>query len=257
MSRLLLALTAFLVIGCACPRGVPRPFDLPSDSFTFSNQLRWEYEFTSSGEVFTRKTEPAPDYSLRCFPMVRTAREFFYHARFRPDLPKATAHEYLVLVQDVIERNSRCPAEAEQRIDIPGFANLHDFSFEYGSLLKAQCGGATRSFLQRGNWRMVFPVTSSGQRKTAERFLRELRDGRLPAAHVYQFPNTALNHALLIYGVEETPATISFSAYDPNDPSHPALLTFNRETSSFQFERNRYFGGGNVRVYEVYRGVFF
>jgi hypothetical protein len=251
-----LALSAILCCGCACPRGAER-FDLQRDSFSFANELRWEYEFSNSGKVITRKSERPPEFSLRCFPLVRAAREFFYHAEFQPDLAKTTEENYREIVAEIMARNSRCPAKPGARIVIPGFSNLHEFSAEYPDLLKSQCGGAARSFFQRGNWRMVFPVTKSGEKKTAEHLLAELRQSRIPIVHVYRFPNTTLNHAVLIYAVEESPSDLTFVAYDPNDPGRPATLTFHRESRAFLLERNRYFAGGTVRVYEVYRGLLF
>jgi hypothetical protein len=161
------------------------------------------------------------------------------------------------MVAMVLQRNSRCPPKTEDRIIIPGYRNLHEFSNEHADLLKGECGGASQSFFQRGNWRMVFPVTGSGEKKTAEHLLAELRKNRLPIVHVYRFPDTTLNHAVLIYGAEESPSAITFVAYDPNDPGRPATLSFDRETRAFLLERNRYFAGGVVKVYEVYRGLFF
>lgn len=189
--------------------------------------------------------------------MARAAREFFYHAQFEPEGRKATKKEYREMIAAVTRRNSRCPANPDEKIVVPGFRNLHEFSAENAELLKSQCGGATHSFLQRGNWRMVFPVTKSGEKKTAERILAELNEHRLPIVHVYQFPNTTLNHAVLIYAAEQSPSAITFIAYDPNDPTRPAALTFDRETRTFLLERNRYFAGGTVKVYEVFRGIFF
>ena len=254
---LLFAASTIFLFGCACPRSASRAFDLGKDNFAFANGLRWEYEFPETGGVVTRKNEPAPEYSLRCFPMARGAREFFYHAQFRPEEPKTSEAEYRKLVKAVLDQNSRCPSKAEDHITIPGYANLHEFSAEQGALLKRECGGAARSFFQRGNWRMVFPVTRTGERKIAERFVSEIRSGRLPIAHVYQFPNTTLNHAILLYSAQESADAIIFSAYDPNDPTHPATLTFDRASNTFLFERNRYFAGGAVKVYEVYHGLFF
>ncbi len=252
-----LAVSILLCCGCACPRGTDRSFALQRDSFSFANELRWQYEFTDSGEVVTKLSEPSPKFSLRCFPLVRAAREFFYHAQFRPDLPKANDEQYRAIVSEVMRRSSRCPAEPADKIVIPGFPDLHDFSAEHEDSLKSQCGGASRSFFQRGNWRMVFPVTKSSENKAALHLLDELRDSRLPIVHVYRFPDTTLNHAVLIYAAEENPSSITFLAYDPNDPARPATLTFDRESRSFLLERNRYFAGGTVKVYEVYRGIFF
>jgi hypothetical protein len=59
----------------------------------------------------------------------------------------------------------------------------------------------------------------------------------------------------LIYSAEEEPSIITFLAYDPNDPERPARIRFDRVLKTFSFERNRYFAGGEVRVYEVYRGL--
>jgi hypothetical protein len=243
--------------GCACPSGAERSFDLPRDSFAYRNELRWSYEFGDRDEVEMRPTNPPPEYSLRCFPMVRAAREFFYHARFEPGLAKTNAPGYKRLVRRVIGRNSRCFSADEDRIVIPGFADLHEFSGSYPDLLKGECGSAWSSFFQRGNWRMVLPLTRRGEANTAQRISNELRNGCLPIAHVYRFPDTSLNHAILIYDQASDGAEITFKAYDPNNPARPSKLRFDRATRTFFFERNQYFAGGVVKVYEVYRGFAF
>ncbi len=189
--------------------------------------------------------------------MVRAAREFFYHARFDPGLSKTNALEYKRLARQVIGRSSRCPSKDEERIIIPGFANLHEFSAAYPDLLKAECGTAWASFFQRGNWRMVLPITRRAEAKIAAKFSDELAQGRVPIAHIYRFPDTSLNHALLIYDPVSTESGIIFKAYDPNNPGRPAELRFDRATRTFFFERNQYFAGGPVKVYEVYHGLAF
>jgi hypothetical protein len=177
-SVLVVVTAAALLTGCTCPRGADRRFDLQHDSFSFANELHWEYELTDSGEVITHKSDPAPEFSLRCFPMVRVAREFFYHAEFQPDAAKVTEEQYREIVETIMHRNSRCPARPEERIVVPGFHDLRDFSAAHADLLKSECGGAAQSFLQRGNWRMVFPVTKSGQKKCAEQLLAEVSANR-------------------------------------------------------------------------------
>ncbi len=243
--------------GCACQRGAVRQFSPGQDTFSYANELRWTYEINESNEVKTRETEPPPEYSLHCFPMVRAAREFYYHARFDSGIERTNRAEYARRVGQVVGRNSRRPSTDDKKIVIPGFANLHQFSAAYPDLLQDECGGAWLSFFQRGNWRMVFPVTRGQEEKAAARFSEELRAGLLPIAHVYTFPNTKLNHAILIYAEKETPDSVVFQAYDPNNPSRAVELRFERATRSFLFERNQYFGGGPVRVYEVYHGLAF
>ena len=255
---LVFAASFFFFTGCAtCERSVGRPFVFGQDNFAFTNELVWTYEFNEDGSVTTREVAPAPENPHRCFPMLRGAREFFYHARFVPELPKFGADEYRELVDDIVDRNSRCPSREEDRITIPGYANLHGFSADYPELIRKECGGAWRSYLQRGNWRMIFPVTNRSERKTARKLVEGLQKGRLPIVHIHRFPDVRLNHAILIYGAEERGDEVYFSAYDPNNPQRPAELRFNKSKDAFVFERNQYFGGGTVKVYEVYRGWFY
>jgi hypothetical protein len=189
--------------------------------------------------------------------MVRATREFFYHARFDPALPRTTAPEYEKLVRRVIQRNSRCPSRDEEQIVVPGFANLHEFSAAFPNVLKDQCGTAWSSYFQRGNWRMVLPITRRAEAKTAERLVEELHAGQLPIVHVYRFPDTTLNHGILIYGQSARDHEVLFQVYDPNNPGRPAELRYDQDARTFLFERNQYFPGGPVKVYEVYRGLAF
>jgi hypothetical protein len=66
----------------------PRRFDFESDTFTFANELIWEYRFDSATgkTTFTQRT-PKPDYAHRCFVLTAAARQFLYHARFESDTP--------------------------------------------------------------------------------------------------------------------------------------------------------------------------
>jgi hypothetical protein len=61
----------------------------------------------------------------------------------------------------------------------------------------------------------------------------------------------------LIYAERPSEDGTTFVAYDPNNPDHPAELTFDERKRTFLFERNQYFGGGAVKVYEVYHGLFY
>jgi hypothetical protein len=239
---------------CACSRSAGRPFALGKDSFAFRNHLQWTYEFRENGEAVTRDVEPPAKYPLRCFPMTRTAREFFYHAEFAPELPKVSADEYAVLVKKVVRRNSRCPSEPGKRIVIPGYADLSSLSADYEPIFRRYSGGPRQSYFQRGNWRMIFPVPKWQNRRTARRLGEEINGGRTPIIHVYRFPDVSLNHSLLLYRAERNGPRTLFRAYDPNDPSRPAELVFDAERSTFLFERNQYFAGGWADVYEVYRG---
>jgi hypothetical protein len=58
-----------------------------------------------------------------------------------------------------------------------------------------------------------------------------------------------------LYAVSSQDGTLIFEGYDPNDPSRPAQLTW--ADRHFRFERNNYFAGGEVNIYEVYRNALF
>jgi len=256
---LLAVLGVTILSGCGtCSRSAGRSFGLGRDTFAFRNELRWNYEFGTNGVVVSRNPlDPPAKHGLRCFPMTRAAREFFYHARFDPHSAKLEARDYRKLAGKIVRRNSRCPSAEADRIVLPGYADLHDFSADHSELLREACGGPVSSYLQRGNWRMVFPVSERRFRKTAASLVNEIQAGRLPIVHVYRFPDTSLNHAIILYHASEEPGRVKFRAYDPNDPGRPAELEFDAEAGTFLFERNRYFAGGPVRVYEVYRGLFY
>ncbi len=258
MMRLVL-IAAFAVTifsGCGtCARSANRSFFFGRDNFAFTNDLVWSYEFGPGDVVNARPADPPPEHPLRCFPMTRSVREFFYHARFDPTAEKLDPEAYRKLIKKVLDRNSRCPSPQDDHIIIPGYAHLNALSADFPNLLRDQFGGPISSYLQRGNWRMIFPIPKSQHRKTAKKLVHEIEKGHLPIVHVFRFPDVSLNHAVLLYAAKVEEDGVTFQAYDPNNAQRPAELTFDTKTSSFLFERNQYFVGGKVKVYEVYRGL--
>ena len=73
----------YMIVGPNKRKVLLQPFD--RDSFSFANELVWEYRFdpASNTMITTRNERPAP-YTHRCFVLVRSARQFFYHARGIP-----------------------------------------------------------------------------------------------------------------------------------------------------------------------------
>jgi hypothetical protein len=259
--RILAALAGALVAaaGCAATRGPagPRAFDFRTDTLAFANELEWEYRFQPDGSWTTEEREPPPTYSLHCFVVARSARQFFSHARFDPSLPVADEETYRRLVRRVVRASPRKPGREDERVVIPGYSDLRAFSAAHEELLKDEAGGAWQSYLQRGNWRMVLPFSRDGQESVAQRVIDSLGRDWPPVVHVVTFPSLALNHAVLIYEAQTGPDSIRFRAYDPNEPGAPITITFYRATRSFEFPRTRYFPGGPVHVYAVYRNLAF
>jgi hypothetical protein len=257
---LLLALVlSTLVSGCAtrCLREAnDRPFVFARDTFAYRNDLVWEYVFDdATGKTSHRARDPRPEYTHHCFVVARAARQFFQFALFDPSLPQADDRTYRKLINRVVARDPMdCVGDRDkERVVIPGFANLHEFSTGKPELLQEECGGAWRSYFQRGHWRIMVPFTRAGQESEARALMTEIRNHRPPVVHLVRFPQLTINHAIVLFDVKETEEAVEFSAYDPYEPKHPVPLVFDRRTRKFTFPRNPYYIGGWVNVYEVYR----
>ena len=247
----------FAAAGCATSHPAAaenrRPFNFQTDTLAYPNELVWEYHYDEHGKWVSHPRDPAPEYFHHCFVVARTAKQFLEHARFDTNLPVADAATYRKLIRRVATANTTKFVPDSEKIVIPGYPNLHAFSEAQGPLMKAQCGGAWHSYFQRGHWRIMMPFSHRFEQHMAEQLLADIKDNRPPVVHLICFPSLRINHALLLFDADETEKEIRFSAYDPNDPSKPATLTFDRASRTFQFPANNYFPGGKVKVYEVYR----
>lgn len=246
-----------LLCGCASPASLHTPssarrFEFQNDTFAFANELVWEYGYDASGHWISHRRSPKPTYSLHCLVVARSAHQFFDDARFAPEQPKADEQIYRRLVDRLIAVNPRRPLPEEKRIVIPGYRDLREFSAAHPDLLKRECGGAWQSYFARGNWRMIFPFTRRQQARVAERLLEHLRPDHPLIVHLCRFPQLTINHTVLIFAATQTDHDIRFDVYDPNVPSQPTHLTFDRATRTFLFPSNQYFFGGRVDVYEMF-----
>lgn len=233
----------------------PRRFLFERDTLSFANELVWRYALDpATGRMAVSRNNPPPAYAHRCFVMVRTARQFFYHARFDASQPKAGAATSRKLVAEVVGRSPRRPCPEDQRVVIPGYDGLRAFSQGQQQLLKESCGAAWQSYVLRSHWRMVFPVPRRHQARMAGLLLGAVEAGRAPVVHLFRFPQLTINHGILLYGVRPTPEGLCFDAYDPNIPGAPAALHYQESDRTFRMPGNLYWGGGALNVIEVYRG---
>jgi hypothetical protein len=234
-----------------------RPFDFKADTFSYSNQLVWEYRIDpATGKTITSKREPAPTYAHHCFVVLRAARQFFDHARFEPTLSRST--NYTPIVRKVLARSTRKESSEADKIIVPGYQNLREFSRDHTNLLQRECGGAWQSYFQRGHWRMIFPFTRGHQQRTANRLHADLQNHRPQIVHVVRFPSLAINHALLLYAAETSEDQIRFLAYDPNNADSPTILTFSQADRRFTLPPNPYFPrGGRVDLYPIFSGILY
>ena len=255
--RLLAVLGLLAVVsGCATPQepkiAITRKFDFRRDTFAYSNDLIWEYYFDEKGDWVHRRRQPRPDYTHHCFVVARTARQFFLNARFEPSQPVADEHTYRRLIREVATSNPRKASTEEQKIIIPGYADLRSFSQAQEKLLKAECGGIWQSYIQRGHWRMIFPFSRHHQEQMAQQLLEHLESDPPLVVHIVRFPSLWINHSIVVYGAEQTKDEILFSVYDPYNPREPTILTYNRATRTFSFPENDYWFGGTLDAYETY-----
>src|SRR5690349_6757877 len=89
-------------VGCYGTNDQTRTFRFDRDTFAFAHGLVWQYRFDPvTGAMTTFRTEPPPTYYHRCFVMVRSARQFFYHARFEPNQPVADDETYRRLIRQI------------------------------------------------------------------------------------------------------------------------------------------------------------
>jgi hypothetical protein len=240
------------------PAAPMRKFDFARDTFSFANELVWEYRLDpATGSMVTRKNDPPPQYTLRCFVVIRSVRQFFYHARFEAGQPLVTTDAYRRLIRQVVRRSPRRPSRDADKIVIPGYEGLRDFSRAQEALLKAECGGAWQSYALRSHWRMIFPITRRNQKYVSGQLLKSFVQRAIPIVHLVRFPQLTLNHGVVLFDPEETEAEIRFATYDPNQPGQPTGLVYRRADRTFYFPRNHYWAGGRVDVIEVYRGWFY
>ena len=254
---LLLICVAIALTGCATSQPATarsRHFAFEQDTFAYPNELVWEYHFDQRGKWVHQRREPNPDYTHHCFVVARAAKQFFQNARFDPAQPKADTKTCRRLIRKVVATSPRNELPDGKKVVIPGYASLRELSQGQEKLLQANCGGAWRSYFQRGHWRMIWPFSRHHQQKTAETLAAEIKRHRAPVVHLVRFPSLSINHAVVLFGAAGNEKEILFAAYDPNSPDKPATLTYDRTARVFSFPTNFYFPGGRVNVYEIYRG---
>ena len=184
--------------------------------------------------------------------MVRSARQFFYHARFEPAQAAADERTYRRLIRGVVSRSPRRPSVDADKLVIPGYDGLRSFSQAQAALLKAECGGAWQSYVLRSHRRMILPISRRHQESMAAQLTRSLPVRRAVIAHIFRFPQLTINHGIVLYDLAETETGLRFTAYDPNQPQQPTELNYHRADRTFYFPRNHYWAGGQVNVVEAF-----
>ncbi|HEX2437899.1 MAG TPA: hypothetical protein VHT71_06275 [Methylomirabilota bacterium] len=233
MTRWIVVGVALLVTACASAGSIPSQvgaergaavagFAFATDTFAFPNEIR------------ARHPDRPDLYANYCFVLARGLRQFFAFARFDPGAPRLTPEAYVERVRAVIDRAPwDAPLPAQARIVIPGYATLREFSRDQEPALKQALGGRIGSLLHWSNWRVAFPVTRGQQGDVAREIVAELDAGRLVQMLVTNWPKPELNHTVVAFAYRAGFRGIDLTVWDPNDPSQPGTVTFERERGRF------------------------
>jgi len=216
-------------------------FSFATDTFTFANLIR------------ARHPDEHDLYANYCFVLARGLRQFSQFARFDPALPKLDRAGYVERVKRVAARPPREPAlPPDDRIVIPGYANLREFSREQENAVKEGLGGRFWTFVHWTNWRVTFPVTGGHQEGVAHEILDELRAGRLVQLLVTNWPKPELNHTVIAFESRPTEGGVDFVVWDPNNPAQPGIMTFDQNARRFWATSLYDTEPGPIRAFRMY-----
>jgi hypothetical protein len=228
-------------------------FDPRRDAFAFSNETVLSYEVDAAGRLrVTARTTPA-HLTHRCICFTRAVMQFWQFARFEPRAPRLAESEYRSHIQTLF----RIPvwSRRSERIVLPGYANLWEFSKANQRLIESELGSWQLTYLRPGNWRMANPLVRSRQRQYAEELFDAVSNGRLQAMYLAKFPS--MNHAVIVYSAKRLPGGgFRFRVYDSNYAGTSARLDYDPAKNLFDFEPRYYWPGGPLRAFPIYTSPF-
>jgi hypothetical protein len=246
------ALVALLLTAaCAFPRngGLPTEdgarvvtdFAFARDTFAFPNEIR------------ARHPDVKDLYANYCFVLARGLRQFSLFARFDPTAPKLTPEGYTERVRELAARPPwHSPLPPEERVVIPGYANLRDFSRGEEMAVKTGLGGRFWTFVHWTNWRVTFPMPRGQQARVAEEIVEELDRGRLVQLLITNLPSWELNHTVVTYAYRRAGSTVDLTVWDPNNPAGPGVITFDVTKRQFWATNVYDTEPGPIRVFRMY-----
>ncbi len=222
-------------------RSVAPAFSFTADTFAFPNMIR------------SRHPDEPGLYANYCFVLARALRQFAQFVRFDPALPKLDHAGYVERVKQIGAQTSWAPAPPPaERIVIPGYASLREFSREQEAAVKEGLGGRLLTLLHWTNWRAALPVTEDGQETVGREIVAELRAGRLVQLLVSNFPKPELNHTVVVFESHPRKGAIDFIVWDPNNPDGPGIITFDQGARRFWATDLYDTDPGPIRAFRMY-----
>jgi hypothetical protein len=209
--------------------GLRRPHPGPALRFGVDT-----FAFRNDSQVHHRGK---PDlYASRCFVLGRAVVQFQRFARFEPSAPRLAAAEYTALVQRITRRAPwRAPLPMAERVVVPGFGSLHELTREAEAAVKAGLPRRFWTLVHWTNWRIIFPLPRAQQERVAAEIIAELQAGRPAQLLITDFPRIRCNHSVLAFDFRASDAdAVDFSVYDPNDPTVPGVIRFDRRERRYR-----------------------
>jgi hypothetical protein len=249
----LFSLVALALLSVAAKGAAPTHFDWRRDTIAFSNDTVFAYGIDEAGRLTIHRRETPARFAHRCFVLVRAVLQFHKFARFAPDAARVSEAEYRSLIVRVCRIPIWMPEPSEaDRIVIPGYADLNQFSRAYEHAMKETIGNWFPTYLRVGNWRMIGPFPRFGQANAEAQIVRGLDRGKLQAVYLTRFPK--MNHCVILfdYHVLEGGSRTRFDAYDPNYPNTLSWVEYDAKAEGFDFERRWFWPGGRVNLMRVY-----
>jgi hypothetical protein len=252
----LFGLVALAVSGLTARASAPTHFDWRADTIAFSNDTVFAYGIDEAGHLSIHHRETPARFAHRCFVLARAVMQFHKFARFAPDEPPATEAQYRRLLPQLFRVPVWMPERGmKDRIVIPGYRNLNEFSRAHEHAMKETIGNWFPTYLRVGNWRMIGPFPRSGQANACAQLLRGLDRGKLEAVYLTRFPK--MNHCVILFDYHPVDSERTrFDAYDPNYPNTLSWVEYDAKQKSFNFERRWFWPGGRVNLMRVYISPF-
>jgi hypothetical protein len=255
ISRLA-ALVSLVVVTAACASA---PQTTGAGSFGLAEPVRtpaFSFErdtFAFANLIGARHPNEPGIYAHYCFVLARGLRQFAQFARFDPTLPKLDHADYVERVERVVARPARDAAlPPDDRIVVPGYANLREFSRDEESAVKEGLGGRFWTWVHWTNWRVMLPVDGAQQEGVAHEIVDDLRAGRLVQLLVTNWPKPELNHTVVVFESRPSDGGIEFLVWDPNNPDGPGIMTW--EASARRFWATDLYDTepGPIRAFRMY-----
>lgn len=265
MQRFRCTLATICLLLFAGRASAERPFDFKRDTFDFANETVFEYH-EGRGSLRHDGAVKKKRFVQHCFVMSRAVEQFRKFARFDASQPPLADAELAARIHKITSMPAWSPPAAENdRIVIPGYADLRSLSRDRGEIVRNNIGLGWPTYFRVGNWRIFLPHGPAQQARTHEALERALAqpEGYFVAYLTTTPENFAINHAVLVYAKQPAVAvfagrgsaqrdTIRYAVYDPNHAEAPRTLEWSPRDRSFSYQKDWDFAGGHVTVWQVY-----